>query len=230
MLKFLLLSFTLGVTTAFATPQIEVSPEIYEFGIVEKINTSKANAIFMIENTGSSPLVIESVRPSCGCAVVEYDSLVMPGESSKLEVEIDFDQFNGPVQSSVTIISDAQNSSVHRVTMKADVIPIIDLSEWYISLTGGKPYTLYLSTEKKDLSISEVRFILHPTDYSAGEEVYIDHKLVSAETNQSEKRTTYELSLTPDSVKENSSGIFILHTNHPYEREITIPGRVGVVY
>lgn len=36
---------------------------------------------FMVQNTGSAPLTIESVKPSCGCTVAEYtQEAIAPGE------------------------------------------------------------------------------------------------------------------------------------------------------
>jgi hypothetical protein len=48
-----------------------------------------SSVIFVLKNTGKSPLIIQDVKSSCGCTVPDWDkSPVKPGGESKIRVEI----------------------------------------------------------------------------------------------------------------------------------------------
>jgi hypothetical protein len=59
----------------------------YNYGSIRK--ASKNEAVFTIENTGNTPLIINRVTASCGCTNVEWDKQpVDPGQTAKVQVEM----------------------------------------------------------------------------------------------------------------------------------------------
>src|SRR5687767_7399760 len=65
-----------GVTDFFGVPAFNWISTTFNFG---KIKVNKpVNHTFTFTNTGSEPLVITSVKASCGCTVAEYSKDPIP--------------------------------------------------------------------------------------------------------------------------------------------------------
>ena len=68
----------------------------------------KVRHTFNFENKGTEPLVIQSVRTTCGCTAPRYDRRpIAPGRRGRIEVEFDTSGRNGIQTQSVTINSNA---------------------------------------------------------------------------------------------------------------------------
>lgn len=65
--------------------EFKFDKETYDFG---KIPQGKpVTHVFTFENTGSEPIVISEVKPSCGCSVAEFTKTpVKPGEKGTISV------------------------------------------------------------------------------------------------------------------------------------------------
>jgi hypothetical protein len=76
-----------GCTAAGENPNIRVTPSSYDFGDMPKETVSHT---FLVENTGSSQLIITQVSTSCGCTTAEVDSeTIEPGQSTEMLVTFD---------------------------------------------------------------------------------------------------------------------------------------------
>lgn len=115
---------TLSATVAVADPQITVVEGIKDFGTVPKGEV--LTHAFQIRNTGDSDLEILRVQPACGCTVAEFDSVIRPGETGKVMAEVKTEAFNGPINKTVTILSNDPNTPSSIVTMKAVVKPYVE--------------------------------------------------------------------------------------------------------
>lgn len=74
---------TWDITTK--TTSIETECDSLVLGIV-KYN-EKREAVFLIKNTGTEPLIIKNVRPSCGCTSVNWDKHpVKPGNTTEISL------------------------------------------------------------------------------------------------------------------------------------------------
>ena len=77
-----------GTITAFATPAILVDSAVHDFGTVNEGFVYYHT--YVISNGGSSPLVLERVRPNCGCTTVDLlSNTIQPGMSVQLDVSFD---------------------------------------------------------------------------------------------------------------------------------------------
>ena len=91
-------------------PQIEFDSKTYNCGTVIEGKIEKITAVFVVKNTGDAVLKLESVRPSCGCTVVKFDSLIQPGKSTKIESVVNIQgQRSGQLSKSITVTSNAEN-------------------------------------------------------------------------------------------------------------------------
>ncbi|RZN82415.1 MAG: DUF1573 domain-containing protein [Winogradskyella sp.] len=90
--------------------KIEFKTTTIDYGTVEK----GANGIrtFEFTNTGNAPLIISSVKSTCGCTVPKKPKgPIMPGETGEIEVKYDTKRVN-PIRKTITVISNADTPTV----------------------------------------------------------------------------------------------------------------------
>ena len=67
---------------------------------------------FIFTNGMNTPLVVTSVKPSCGCTVANWTkSPIEPGKSGKIQIKYNT-QISGPFHKTITVVSNAKNASV----------------------------------------------------------------------------------------------------------------------
>ncbi len=99
----LLVLIGLGVT-ALGAPKISVDQPQYNFG--EVIAGIAVVHTFILTNTGDQPLVIKSVRTSCGCTTAALAKTTLnPGEAVNLAVTFDTAGYSGKVGKSIYVTS-----------------------------------------------------------------------------------------------------------------------------
>ncbi|NUN07956.1 MAG: DUF1573 domain-containing protein [Ignavibacteriaceae bacterium] len=103
-----------------AGPKITFNSLQYDFGIVAE--GKKVPYTFTYKNTGDEDLVISDVRTSCGCtaAVVEGKNL-KPGESGRLQIELDTSNRSGRMSRNITVTTNEKSSPMKVLTIYADV-------------------------------------------------------------------------------------------------------------
>ena len=99
--------------------KIEFETTIIDYGTIEK--GSNGLRVFKFKNTGNAPLVVSSVKSSCGCTVPKKpEAPVMPGESGEIEVKYDTNRVN-PIRKTITVTSNADTPTV-ALKIKGNVI------------------------------------------------------------------------------------------------------------
>ena len=109
-------------------PNIQVSEKEFDAGTIKEGVVKIIQHKFIIKNIGDEPLIIDKVRTSCGCAVVEYDSIIRPGKSGIVEPKVDLTGFTGPITKTVRIFSNAENEPELKLVLHADIHPAIAVS------------------------------------------------------------------------------------------------------
>jgi hypothetical protein len=218
---------SLTAATLSAAPKIEIDPHTYQCGTVMQGKVEKITAKFSIKNIGDAPLKL-TARPGCGCTLVKYDSLLAPGKSSFLESEIAIGRFNaGPLSKHVSVTSNAENSPTVQLTIEATLQAIIEMSENYLALKSGETsHTMYLSSKKKDLSVSDVTFKADGADSPEFKNVpvSINYNFTPLDSTRSDGYKVYKMVLVaPKDVRQNS-GNFTITTNHPDKKELVVSG------
>lgn len=88
------------------TAKIEFKSETIDYGEIEK--GSDGVRVFEFTNTGNVPLVISSVKSSCGCTIPKKpEEPIMPGKTGKIEVKYDTNRV-GPIRKAITVTSNAE--------------------------------------------------------------------------------------------------------------------------
>lgn len=99
-------------------PVFKFEKEVIDYGEIEKDADGKR--IFKFTNTGKSPLIISSVKGSCGCTVPSHSAKpIMPGEEGEIEVKYATNRL-GAFSKTVTITSNA-SESIKVLTIKGRV-------------------------------------------------------------------------------------------------------------
>ncbi len=89
----------------FTGPVFQFEHEVLNYGDIAK--NSDGNRVFKFKNIGKSPLIIYSVKGSCGCTVpTKPDKPIMPGESGEIKVRYATNRV-GPFSKTVTVKSNA---------------------------------------------------------------------------------------------------------------------------
>ncbi len=74
-----------GIPVLWAQAKISVDSTTHNFGTVTQGQTPRH--IFIIKNTGTSPLIINSVDASCGCVTADYSkSPILPGKTGTVNL------------------------------------------------------------------------------------------------------------------------------------------------
>ncbi len=78
----------------YADTTIEFDKLIHNFGQVQQGEI--VGCYFKFTNTGENPLVINNVKPGCGCTTVNYPKKpILPGQKGEIEVRFDSRGFSG---------------------------------------------------------------------------------------------------------------------------------------
>lgn len=224
--------------TLISSPILSVDSADYDIGTVYQEKNQSVSHTFQIKNTGDSTLVISDVKPSCGCTTVGHDSIIKPGMTGKVSAAISTqNMYSGTFRKYVTIHSNAKNSPEFKVSLGGTLKNMVELSKREIRLTSTDQKiwsdTFSLTTEKKDLTISELTFKPYGDDKGQGTPAWqADLKIFpkytfSKSNSTSGKFTTYNVQIffvVKDS--EPKFGEFIIKTNHPKMPEIKVSGAI----
>jgi hypothetical protein len=133
MKKILLILFTIHYSLFTASAQtLEVTQA--------KVNAGRTGfhqpitATFELRNKGRRKLVIESVKPDCGCTAVEYPKEVGSGEKFTIKMTYDAKML-GHFQKMAAIVSNGSPKPVY-LTMRGVVVPEL------LDYTGNYPLTM----------------------------------------------------------------------------------------
>ncbi len=95
-------------------PTLTFATTVEDYGIIKK--GSEPNRTFSFKNTGNAPLLITEAKASCGCTVPTFpQGAILPGESSEIIVRYDTQRV-GLISKSVTILSNAGEPVVLKIT------------------------------------------------------------------------------------------------------------------
>ena len=87
-------------------PEIALEKESFDFG---EINQDESISIeFKLKNIGNAPLIIRSVKGSCGCTVPEWpEGLIAAGDDTIIKVTFNSGKRSGKQNKTVTLITNA---------------------------------------------------------------------------------------------------------------------------
>ncbi|MFH1177151.1 MAG: DUF1573 domain-containing protein [Acidobacteriota bacterium] len=156
---------TLGQETASgpaseAKPVADTVEKVKDFGIISK--GDKLKATFEIRNTGTAPLEITAVRPTCGCTVANFDRNIAPGGTGKIQAEVDTSAFTGPITKAIIAFTNDKDNPQINLVVKAEVrsfIEVLPRQLLRLNVLQGEPATdkvVLVSAEGSDFKVTGI--------------------------------------------------------------------------
>jgi hypothetical protein len=147
----------------FAAPQIEIDSADFDVGVVREENSTLAKHTYIVSNPGDSTLSILNVRPGCGCTTAGFDSVIPPGKTGRINVEVNIEHFpDGEFQKRISITSNAEKQSSYTLIIRGTKRNIISTEPETVHFYTGKEQdtgvTILLKTDRKNFSITSVTF------------------------------------------------------------------------
>jgi Protein of unknown function (DUF1573) len=82
----------------------------------------KLEVLYRFKNVGDKPLIIESVRPSCGCTVADPPKEpIAPGAEGEIKGSFDSNGKNGVQHKTLYVYANTKGSQSHELTFTVDV-------------------------------------------------------------------------------------------------------------
>lgn len=188
-------------------PTVKFEATVCDFGTIEagQVVTNE----FRFSNPGSEPLVIKDVKASCGCTVpADWSRTVEPGETGRIPFIFRSASFSGPVQKTITVLSNDPEApkTALQVTGKVwkaiEVIPAFALFNFGPDHQGPETKVLKISSHlEQPVEISEV--VLTNDSFAA-----------SVETVQAGKEYKLIVTALPLVGKTSSSASIIVKTSY----------------
>jgi hypothetical protein len=225
-------ALSLILSSPSAAPSILFDTKTFQCGTITEGKSENINVVFKVKNTGDSVIRFKSVRPSCRCLVVKYDSMIMPGATAQIEAVINTKGFHsGPVTKGIVVSSNAKNEPVARLTIKAVFEAHIDVLKKYLVFNDSRNGrdTLSLSTKKSDFKITEVEFFASDDGQASNNPAWQPILPVAIAVNAllkdstcADGRRVFRYELVPASFKKSQLGYVTIKTNHPEKPEIKL--------
>jgi hypothetical protein len=225
-----------AVMMASASPQVEFDKITAQCGTVTEGKDPFFSVIFTATNSGDAPLHIENVRPGCSCTSVSFDTVIPPGKSGTIEAKVTVkDLPGGPFSKTVTVTSDASNHPVQNLTIKAEIVALIDISEPFVFLQAQRRDSVanvFLSSARKDLKVTSVTFKPQPSDDDSVRDTALPASLgvqfawTPTDSSSGAGGKIYKLALHAPTASQTSRGEFVIRTNHPLKPEVFLRGSV----
>jgi hypothetical protein len=178
-------------------PRITFDKTHHDFGRI--LQDAKVSYRFKVTNSGSAPLQIKEIRPSCGCTYsIPGQRLVEAGQETFIEVQFDPAGMIGSIHKSLEVISDDPANPTVLLTFEAGVVKEIMPSTSIVAFDGlsrnsSASFTIHLvSGTDSPVTVTKVEIENAPfLSYAAKQEgndvaldVTINGKLIPRETNR----------------------------------------------
>ncbi|MEN2435151.1 DUF1573 domain-containing protein [Weeksellaceae bacterium A-14] len=110
----------LGFAALASAQSITFEQTTLDYGTIKK--GSDGNRTFVVKNTGDKPLIIEKVKPSCGCTTPEWSKEpILPGKTGKIAVHYNTNLVN-PFQKLIEVYSNDPKNSRSVIYIKGTVV------------------------------------------------------------------------------------------------------------
>jgi len=197
---------TAGARADDAAPKMFVPQLRYDFG--KLFEQEKYIHDFVVKNQGTADLVIQEVKPTCGCTVAKYDRVIPAGGEGKINLAIEGAQVHGNFSKTAIVHSNDPELPLVTLTLDGTEIPFIDVKpDDHIYLQGRfgeevqRELTVQSNEESKDFKVT-------------GAESDMDDK-ISYEVKPGPEPNVYTLVVrkNPKMPAMASVGSLTLHTN-----------------
>ena len=200
------------------TSPVTVAPvHGHDFGSV--VEGDPVRHDFVIENKGSSPLLMEKVKPDCGCTTVSYTKEIPPGGKGTVSVEVNTRGYGGRRLSKRVMVetNDPENPEFY-LKIDGNVEEFARIEPHNVQLMG--PSGKALKQRVSIVPLEEHPFTIVGVTAESGDNIRF--KLETIKTSQ---KTEYLLTIENRRKEEGRyRELILLKTDSPVRPEI----RIGV--
>lgn len=126
----LIISALLAIPAIYAS-ELKFSEMEWDFGTIEEMG-GKVTHTFEVENTTNKPVVIHSVRTSCGCTTPSFSRKpIYIGEKATIEIQFDPEYRPGPFQKEILVYSTASDYPIGLSIIGTVTPRVLPLEERY---------------------------------------------------------------------------------------------------
>ncbi|MBC8034918.1 MAG: DUF1573 domain-containing protein [Chitinophagaceae bacterium] len=122
-----------AAASAGPSPFFPVQQDSTQFTTIQWIDSTKnygsinegqkLEVIFRFKNTGDKPLVIDMIKPSCGCTLVEKpEKPIAPGETGEIKGAFDSNGRPGQHHKTIFVSANTKGSTSHNLEFNVEVI------------------------------------------------------------------------------------------------------------
>lgn len=226
-LLFLPLLITLAVPAQAAAPRAVAVDPIQDAGVVRR--GANVTFTFQLRNEGDAALVVDEVRPACGCSVPQFAPRIAPGATGEIEVVLETFALEGPLAKSVKVYTNDTANPVLLLTLKADVRRLVEARPDYLRFrhTVGEPApTIAVTVWAPDRPRLQVEGVTSPFPY-----LRALAREASAETRLPDvtgRQWRLEFTLAADAPLGGAADEVVVRTDHPREPELRLPVSIHV--
>ncbi len=105
-------------------PRLTILEPIKDYGVIPK--GQKLDWSFVVKNTGDADLEIIAAKPSCGCTVADFDKVIKPGQTGKVNAHVDTTNFTGPISKTIELETNDPSVPSSQLTIAAVVKPYVE--------------------------------------------------------------------------------------------------------
>jgi hypothetical protein len=187
-------------------PVIEMPRLNYDFG--EVFHLDKYGYVFVVRNRGNADLIIEDVKPGCGCTAAKFDRVIAPGKEGKIELVVDGNKVHGQFSKAAEVKTNDPDHPEISLSISGKEIPYVTVVPDGTVYLHGRPgevieKELTVASNEKDLDFKVT-----------GVSSNIDDKIKYSFANGA-KKGEYVIKVTKDPKLPIQSvyGSLIIHTN-----------------
>lgn len=106
-----------------AGPDILIETMRHDFG--EILERKVYRHVYIVKNVGTKDLIIQEVKPGCGCTAASFTEVIRPGEVGEVVLEVDNEKVAGKFDKSASILTNDPKSPQMSISIAATIVPFI---------------------------------------------------------------------------------------------------------
>jgi hypothetical protein len=139
---------------AGARPTMDVPRLNYDFG--ETFHLDSYTYAFLVRNKGNADLIIQDVKPGCGCTTTKFDKVIAPGKEGKIELAVDGNKVHGQFSKAAEVTTNDPDHPNISLSISGKEIPFVNVvpdGTVYLHGRPGEPVEkeLTISSNEKDI-------------------------------------------------------------------------------
>lgn len=107
-------------------PAIEIPRMKIDLG--QMFEREKYEYKFVVRNRGNADLVIQDVKPGCGCTAASFDKVIAPGKEGVIELDVDGAKVHGEFEKQATVETNDPDHPTLTIAVAGSEIPYVNVT------------------------------------------------------------------------------------------------------